>query len=288
MACSAASCGRFSTFSHAANLGDADWHATMFNGLCFKPASSVRQSRWVLPYTPAQQNASHDRNSAFQRFPLTFVASSKWAPDANVKTEDGVTYIADLRHAGTGPPGIAHFAKRLLRLHGMQLHAKEYGLPPVARIVFPATTAIQLRTHWPKALLQLVAPNASLMPAEELLREMRCFKHVVVASRENTYFTRFEDAEALRQRAYALARIPLQRPPCAPLRTCYFQRATGGRANSGSWEGGPRMVANWQHVVELMGRLVGTIAPGGTVELVRVNSSMTLAQQVERTWHVIL
>ena len=229
-ACTSASCGRFSTFAHAAELGDADWQATMFNGLCFKPASSVRQSRWVLPYSEVQRNATRYKSSAFQRFPLTFVAASKWDPGANVKTEEGVTYIADLRHAGTGPPGIAHFAKRLLRLHGMQLHAKEYGLPSVSRVVFPATTAIQLRTHWPKVLLQLVAPHAASMPAEELLQETRCFKHVVVASRENTYFTRFEDAEVLRQRAYTLARIPPQRPPCAPLRACYFQRATGGRA----------------------------------------------------------
>ncbi|KAL1512334.1 hypothetical protein AB1Y20_005596 [Prymnesium parvum] len=273
LACTSSSCGVFSTFAHAAHLND-EWAVTLFNHLCFLPSPHTRRSRWVLPYSAAQPNATRYRVAAFQRFPLTFVPSSAWEA---APLRRGVTFLADLRHAGAGPPGIAHFAKRLLRLHGMLRHADEYALPAVSRIVFPATTALQLRTHWPRALLRLVAPRAALIPAEALLAERQCFAHVATASREDTYFTRADDAAELRRRAYALAAVRRARR-CGGVRACYFQRAAGGRANSGSWEGGPRTVANWREVVQAMGQL---LRGAGRVEMARVNSSMTLAQQVE-------
>jgi len=69
-----------------------------------------------------------------------------------------------------------------------------------------------------------------------------CFEHLVVASRENTYFTRREDADSLRAAAHHLAGVPAAAPTCAAPVACYFQRAEG--APNGKWEGGPRTDVN--------------------------------------------
>ena len=278
LACDATSCGHFSTFVHAAAFGN-DWRVSMYNDLCF----NAHRKRWVLPTTAAQPDASRVRSTAFQRYPLSF---SRVSEPVN-SSYGGVTFIADLRHAGTGPPGIAHFAKRLLRLYGLEQQAQRYGLPPVSRVVFPATTRRQLSMAWPAALLRLVAPDASIVAADELMAAGRgsadagrglCFAHVAVSAREDTYFVRPEDADRLRARAHALASVP-PRERCAPLRACYFRRSEG--ASDGKWEGGARVVANWRHVLSLMQSIVNTVAPGGTVDVVAANSSMSFFEQVK-------
>lgn len=258
---------------HAQDLKDAEWAASMYNGLLF------RRNRWILPYTPAQANAVKVRSSAFQRFPITFVRAGL-QNDTDGERVSGVSYMADLRHAGTGPPGIAHFAKRVLRLHGLQQQAARYGLPPVDHVVFPATTARQLLQAWPRAMLKLVALQAKAVPADELTRRNWHFEHVVVSARENTYFSRPEDADLLRAKAYALAGIAPQRRPCARVNACYFRRAEGLSSSTGAWEGGPRIVANGRLVVRLMQLLVNVYAPGGRVTVVGTNSSMSFEQQV--------
>ncbi|KAL3903117.1 MAG: hypothetical protein SGPRY_011803 [Prymnesium sp.] len=278
--CNSSSCGVFSSFAHVTSLGD-EWQTTLFNQLCFDPSlSAPRRSRWVLPYTRAQPNASKHKAPALVRFPLTFLPSETGGWGSGGEVVGGVSFIADLRHAGGGPPGIAHFAKRMLRLHALQIRAGELGLPRVGRVVFPATSSSQLSTGWPRALLALIAPLASTLPSDHLTTHPRCFAHAITSSRENTYFTRPADAHELRAKAYLTSLLPLSRPPCAPLRGCYIQRAQGGRANTGTWEGGPRTVANWEGVVRQMKRIVAAVAPGGRVEIVRVNSSMSFAAQV--------
>ena len=94
--CDDSDCGRFSRFMHAQDLKDAEWAASMYNGLLF------RRNRWILPYTPAQANAVKVRSSAFQRFPITFVRAGL-QNDTDGERVSGVSYMADLRHAGTGP-----------------------------------------------------------------------------------------------------------------------------------------------------------------------------------------
>lgn len=170
--CDERHCGYFSLFEHATDLRDPEWVVSMYNGLRFS------QKKWILP----QRGSSRVRSSAFQRFPLTF-APKDFNETAASEHVAGVSFVADLRHAGSGPPGIAHFAKRILRLHGLQQQALRYKLPPVNHIIFPATTSKQLLQQWPKALLKLIAPDARTIPADELLNRTWHFAHVVVSAK---------------------------------------------------------------------------------------------------------
>ena len=97
----------------------------------------------------------------------------------------------------------------------------------------------------------------------------------MVSSRENTYFTRSEDAGALRRKAYALAGVPAVASTCQRPVACYFQRAEG--TPGGKWEGGPRTVANKEAVQQRMRALL----PHGQVRVVSANSSHSFAEQVQ-------
>ena len=104
------------------HLRDASWQASVYHGLCFA------DRRWLLPVEkrPDLPRAAAFGSAAFQRFPLRikpvpnrthalleeFRGSRCW--------HAGATFVADLRHAGGATMGIAHFAKRILRLHGLQ------------------------------------------------------------------------------------------------------------------------------------------------------------------------
>lgn len=251
----------------SSTLHDA-WHSAVYRHLCFD------QRRWVLrTQRKLTGDVWHSAFRAFERFPLVQAVEPQRSTCGN--EEGNLTFIADLRHAGSRPPGIAHFAKRVLRLWGVQRQQPSLAFE---RIVFPATTSEQLRSDWIQSLLQLVAPHVAIVPAEELVSLPReCFARALASGRSDTYFTRPKDAEALRLRAYQLARVADQRA-CVPLRACYFRRAEGIVA--GRWEGGPRMVANRKELLRLMANVVNTVAPGGAVAQVGVNSSHSFAEQV--------
>ncbi len=73
-------------------------------------------------------------------------------------------------------------------------------------------------------MLRLIAPGAELVAADALLRAPRaCFDGVLAASRSDTYFTRPDDARALRAKVYALADVPAHRTPCAPRAQSRFE-----------------------------------------------------------------
>ena len=154
-----------------------------------------------------------------------------------------------------------------------------YGLTSVDRIVFPATTAAHLAHSWPSSVVRLIAPTAALVPVEDLTAgDGCCFGTVISAARENTYFTRPADADALRDAAYAATRLPLTRDTCQPLTACYLQRSEG--VLGGRWEGGARVVVNRGHLLQTLQRSLQVAAPGGRMRLVTVNSSHSFAQQV--------
>lgn len=279
MSASSSSSSAFTRFHAALPLHD-DWETTLYNGLCFEGR------KWYLLVdegSPKLRVAQY-KASAFQRFPLKLrkVASRDDAlRDARSNGScwhAGITYIADLRHAGGPTMGIAHFAKRILRLYGLQ---RRYQQLDVDRIVYPATSRAHLAHSWPSSMLRLLGHDSPAANVDEatLRRRPCCFEHAVVSSRENTYFVRPPDAEALRQRAYALAGLPAADAPCRrPPVACYFQRAEG--APNGKWEGGPRTVVNRLEVQERMGSLLRQHHPQGEVRIVSANSSHSFVQQV--------
>ena len=226
MAASKAASDKPFVTSEAVHLHDA-WSTSVYSGVCFE-----KRRRWVLP---VQKRTSLHLPSftsmGFQRFPLQAQA----VPDRNAALaqrkakcwRSGVTFVADLRHGGGPTMGIAHFAKRILRLHGLQRHAAEYNLPTVDRVTFPATSAVHLAHSWPASVLKLIAPHALVESAETLIAAECCYETLIAAGRENTYFVQPADADALRDAAHKLARVPATRPPCAPVQACYFQRSEG-------------------------------------------------------------
>lgn len=270
----------------ARHLHDA-WATSVYSGLCFD------ERKWQLP---VEAGASRPRPGAFgspgfQRYPLRV----KQVPNRTAALEEarrpprcwrpGATFVADLRHAGGPTMGIAHFAKRILRLHGLQRRAAELGLPPVVRVAFPATSAAHLAHPWPAAMLRLVAPAAEMLSAEALGAAPCCFETTLVSAREDTYFAERADADALRSAAYAAARLPAARDPCAPVSACYFQRSEG--SPGGRWEGGSRLIANRAGLLRRMELLVaeraiaaGAAGPGGAVRVVQANSTHGFEQQV--------
>lgn len=267
------------TSPEAVHFDDA-WQTSAYDGLCFE------RKRWVL-YVQERSNLPKLKmfgSAAFARFPLrvTPVANRTHVLDEQSArcSRAGTTFIADLRHGGGATMGIAHFAKRLLRLHGILMQPSTYGLPSVDRIAFPATSAAHLTHSWPSSMLRLVSPSATIVPVDELLAAADgcCFSTVITAARENTYFVRPEDADVLRNAAFDAAGVPRARPACAPLRACYFQRSEG--TLGGRWEGGPRVIVNKQKVLEMMARLLARKAPGGRVHLVNANSSHSFSQQL--------
>ena len=195
----------------AVHLHDV-WSTSAYSGLCFE-----ERRRWLLLVQdrPGLPGAAAFGSAGFSRFPLQVQtvtdralalkqrAASCWRP--------GTTFVADLRHGGGATMGIAHFAKRVLRLHGLQRRAAEYRLPEVARFAFPATPAAHLRHSWPMHMLRIVAPSASVASVEALTATDCCYETVVVSAKENTYFVRPEDADNLRAAAHAAAGLPAQR-----------------------------------------------------------------------------
>lgn len=263
--------------SEVAHLRDP-WETSVYEGLC------VGERRWLLhvQQRPGLPPPKAFGSGAFQRYPLRALVVGNRTEALRQRSSarcwrDGATFVADLRHEGA-TMGIAHFAKRILRLHGLQRQAAAYGLPAVTRVVFPATSARHLGHSWPRAMLALVAPAAEAVPSGRLMAEQCCFATVVASARENTYFTRPADADALRAAAHARAGVPAARPACAPLCACYFRRSEG--KPGGLWEGGARLVANRPEVLARMARLVAAAAPGGIVRVVNANSSHTFEQQV--------
>ena len=110
----------------AVHLHDT-WQTSVYSGACFEK----KRRRWTLA---VQKRASLHLPSfgsgGFQRFPLQAQA----VPDRQAALaqqrkarcwRSGVTYVADLRHGGGPTMGIAHFAKRILRLHGLQRQRAE-------------------------------------------------------------------------------------------------------------------------------------------------------------------
>jgi hypothetical protein len=255
-----------------ARLLHDSWQSSVFTHLCFERRHWVLRQKRVPP-----ADEWRTMQQAFERFPLQRRPPNATANRPHSCEPGNLTFIADLRHAGTGPPGIAHFSKRILKLWALQ--RQQPSLPPVTQIAFPATTAVQLRSNWLRSMLQLIAPNARLIPSDNLLRKgpASCFSHVVGAAKTNTYFTRPEDANALRARVYEHAQIRAERAPCVPLCACYFRRAEG--VKNGKWEGGPRTIANRAAVMALMAQLLRSAAPGGHVREVSANSSHSFAQQ---------
>ena len=254
------------------------WMTSMYSGLCFE------RKRWVL-YVQQRDGlprASTFLSAAFTRFPLQIeiVPNRTVTIDAKSATcrKGGATFLADLRHGGGATMGIAHFAKRILRLHGLQREAAGYGLPPVARISFPATSAAHLAHSWPKAMRQLVNPDAAAEPVELMSSRDCCYDTVVVSARENTYFLRAQDANVLRTAAYRMAGVPVRRDAGAPVQACYFQRSEG--KPGGRWEGGARVIVNRRALLSRMAEAISRHAPGGVARLVNINSTHTFAQQV--------
>ena len=264
--------------AEAAHLRDA-WATSVFSGLCFEK----RQRRWLLlvqqraSLPPVASFGSH----AFVRYPLHMEIvpnrSRAYAHRSQRCMRPGVTFVADLAHRGA-TMGIAHFAKRILRLHGLRQRAAAYGLPHIDRVTFPATSAAHLAHSWPSSMLRIIHPNVATESFEALTANDCCYETVIASAKENTYFVRRQDADALRERAYALAGLPLARDACAPVAVCYFQRSEG--KPGGRWEGGSRLIVNRRELLRQMRRAVDTLAPGGVVRIVNINSSHTFAQQV--------
>lgn len=263
--------------AEAAHLHDT-WSTSVYSSLCFE------RKRWMLlvQQRTGLPPASRFGSKAFARYPLQVqIVNNRSQALADRKArcwKSGTTFVADLRHGGGATMGIAHFAKRLLRLHGLQQQAATYGLPHVERIAFPATSAAHLAHSWPSSMLKLVNPSASLVSVEALTGAECCYETVVAAARENTYFVRRAEQDLLRDAAYALAGVPLQRDPCAPVSVCYFQRSEG--KPGGRWEGGARVIVNRRELLRLMAKAIAEVAPGGVVRLVNINSTHTFAQQV--------
>ena len=269
------------TASEVVHLDDL-WQTSVYDHLCFAPA----RKRWVL-FVEDRSDLPRFReygSAAFARFPLRVQPVSNRSVAVNELSAQcshaGVTYVADLKHGGGATMGIAHFAKRLLRLHGILRQPSTYGLRSIDRIAFPATSAAHLAHSWPSSMLRLVAPAAAIIPVDALLAAAPgcCFQTAVISARENTYFVRQKDANALRDAAYTAASVPQSRAACAPLRACYFQRSEG--STGGRWEGGARVIVNRQRVLALMAQLLTARAPDGRVHLVNANSSHTFSQQL--------
>ena len=267
------------TSPEAIHLADA-WKTSAYDDLCFA------RKRWIL-FVQQRDNLPRLKTFAsagFARYPLRAqpVANrtAAVAQQAAGCWRDGTTFVADLKHGGGATMGIAHFAKRVLRLHGLQQQASLYGVGTVDRIAFPATSAAHLAHSWPTSLLRLVAPAAARVPVDGLTAgDGCCFRRVIASAREDTYFVRPEDADVVRTAAHTAAHVPRERAACAPIRACYFQRSEGSSA--GRWEGGARLIVNRQEVLAAMARLVAAHTPAGTLALVNVNSSSTFEQQVD-------
>ena len=145
-------------FSSALQLNDA-WETTLYENVCFE------RRKWLL-LAPSSLRPAQYRSAHFSRFPLRLHAVGGSMAEELARRRagcwrGGVTFVADLRHYGGATMGIAHFAKRLLRLYGLQ---RAGALPEVARVAFPATSAAHLAHSWPSAMLRLVAPNAEVPP----------------------------------------------------------------------------------------------------------------------------
>lgn len=234
----AAAATGFSSFDAALRLHDP-WDTTLYNGVCFEGRKwhllVDESSLDELPHA-GRRSTPRYKAKAFQRFPILLrkvasKAAALSAAKAGACWRPGLSFVADLRHAGGPTMGIAHFAKRILRLYGLQQY---YAGLHVERLIFPATSAAHLAHDWPATMLKLVGHDAAtrgaahLVDAASLLQRHPvegpcCFEHLAVASRENTYFTRREDADSLRAKAYALAGVPTAAPTCAQPVACYFQ-----------------------------------------------------------------
>jgi len=269
---------RFAFTSHM-HLADTPWRVSLYNSLCFA------DRRWQLLYTagagrpPPQSTYS---SAGFERFSVRLLRVRNRTEALAAKRRqcwvDGVVFVADLKHAGGGAMGIAHFAKRILRLWGIVRQHEVYRIPDVQHIVFPSTSALQLAHDWPQSMIKLIAPSGVLTtPAENLLRSPCCYEHVVVSGRANTYFVREEDANELRLRAYRMAGVAEQRDTCAPPSLCYFRRSEG--AAGGKWEGGPRVIVN---VLDVLGIMEAAAqGAGARMRVVNANSSHSFAEQVQ-------
>ena len=259
------------------------WATSAYNGLCFE-----KRRRWLLLVEPQQQSRASPRatsfsSGGFQRFPLKVQVVPNRTTELSHRAakcwRSGVTFVADLRHSGA-TMGIAHFAKRILRLHGLLQQAHEYGLPSVTRVSFPATISSHLAHSWPSSMLRLIAPSALVEPYEAMASADCCYETVVTSALDNIYFLRPQDADMLRTGAYAVAGVPQSRPACAPIVACYFQRSEG--KPSGRWEGGARLVVNKQALLQMMVEEMTRASPhrGGTVREVNINSTHNFAEQV--------
>ena len=162
----------------ATHLRD-EWDTSVFSDLCFDHVSGSRY-RWLLliQRRATMPKSSSFASAAFQRYPLHVrVVDNRSQELAARKAQchrPGATFVADLRHSGA-TMGIAHFAKRILRLHGLQRQAASYALPAVERIAFPATTAAHLAHSWPASMQRLVAPAAAAESAEALQHATCCY-----------------------------------------------------------------------------------------------------------------
>eukprot|EP00310_Coccolithus_braarudii_P012391 CAMPEP_0183348954 /NCGR_PEP_ID=MMETSP0164_2-20130417/13295_1 /TAXON_ID=221442 /ORGANISM="Coccolithus pelagicus ssp braarudi, Strain PLY182g" /LENGTH=435 /DNA_ID=CAMNT_0025520619 /DNA_START=126 /DNA_END=1433 /DNA_ORIENTATION=- len=269
----------FDAFELSTQVGDA-WQLTLYNSLCFD------HRRWQLLYSAGSGKHPPRRetyvSAGFERFPIKAVGTGNrtetLAERRRACWAEGVTFVADLKHAGGPTMGIAHFAKRILRLWGILRHPEAYNLPAPSRVVFPATSAAHLKHSWPSAMLKLIAPTTARVAAEELMRSRCCYEHVIVSSRSNTYFVRKEDAEELRTRAHRLAAVAEAPRACADgrLNICYFKRSEG--KSGGKWEGGERLIVNLKEV--LLEMETATRRVGGTLRVVSANSSHTFEHQV--------
>ena len=237
--CTSTSCGVFSDFESARVVGDADWRVALYNRVCFEGKQRRRglagEWRLLVPRAAGAPPAASYQSSGFELFKLraelvddpsaAFAERCAGSAGGQAGACAGVAYLADLKHPGVGPPGLAHFCKRTLRLFGMQAQAARYGLPRVGTIVFPATQRFQLqRSDWLLNFLSLAAPGAEVVTADELAG--RCFAHLAVSERESTYFVRPPDADALRSAAHARA---ANRPTPPYTRSGRRSRARGRR-----------------------------------------------------------
>ena len=105
----------------AVHLGDV-WQTSIYDSLCFsgKRWQLLVEERHDLP------RLKQYSSPAFARYPLRVQAvPNRTAALAQQKERcwrDGLTFVADLKHGGGPTMGIAHFAKRILRLHGLLHH----------------------------------------------------------------------------------------------------------------------------------------------------------------------
>ena len=60
----------------------------------------------------------------------------------------GVAFVADERHSSASGASIAHYAKRILRLYGVQRRSSELQLPLIEHIVLPSTPRENMRRSW--------------------------------------------------------------------------------------------------------------------------------------------